>query len=107
MQNSKGFRSALAVGVLTLVFAVGCGGETWDITAAVDDANKTLKENDNKASVACPDEVEGPVGTKFDCTLKGEESGKSTPVKFEIIKDGIDAVDQKDFESALEQVTKS
>jgi hypothetical protein len=105
MKNLRpiGGRHALSVAAVATLFAVGCGGETYDITAAVADTNRTLKEN--KATIDCPSEVDGPVGTKFDCTLKGDESGKTAPVKLEIIKDGIETVDEKAFGSALERVT--
>ena len=59
----------------------GCGGETTDISAAVDDTNKNL---DGAATMACDDEIDGGEGTKFDCTLKGTEGGKTETVQIKI-----------------------
>ena len=84
------------------LFAVGCGGETTDITAAVDDTNKTLKPDG--ASIDCPDTVDGGKGTKFDCTVEGAESGKSEKIQLKVIKDGIAPVSEEKYVAALQSV---
>ncbi|HEX5909752.1 MAG TPA: hypothetical protein VFY44_04610 [Thermoleophilaceae bacterium] len=94
-------RHTLPVLALTAAFAVGCGGETTDISAAVDDTNKNLQ---GAAKLDCADEIDGGEGTKFDCTLKGTKSGKTETVNLKIEKDGIAPVDEKDYVAALQKV---
>ena len=93
-------RHSLSVVALGAFFVVGCGGETTDISAAVDDTNKNL---DGAATMTCDDEIDGGEGTKFDCTLKGK-GGKTETVQIKIIKDGIAPVDEKAYVSSLQKV---
>ena len=86
---------------LTASFAVGCGGETTDISAAVDDTNKNLQ---GAAKLDCADEIDGGEGTEFDCTLKGTKSGKTEKVNLKIEKNGIAPVNEKDYVAALQKV---
>ncbi len=84
------------------LFTAGCGGETTDISAAVDDTNKNLK---GAATLNCDDEIDGGEGTEFDCTLKGAKGGGTETVKIKIIKDGIAPVSEKAYVSSLAKVT--
>ena len=98
-------RYMLSVAGLALVFAVGCGGETTDVSAGTDDFNKELAAEG--ASLDCPKEVDGGEGTEFECTLKGE-SGKTSKVKLKVVKqDGdlaVDIVDQAAFDNSRQEV---
>ena len=94
-------RHTLSLAALTPLLVAGCGGETTDISAAVDDTNKNL---DGTATMACDDEIDGGEGTKFDCTLKGK-GGKTETVQIKIIKDGIAPVSEKAYVASLEKVT--
>jgi hypothetical protein len=101
--SKAGLSSTLSVTAVAALFAVGCGGVTTDITAAVKDTNNNLKGQG--AKMTCPDTVDGDTGTKFDCTLKGTETGESAKVHLKLIKDGIAPVSQQDYVSAVKQVS--
>ena len=94
-------RDSVSLIALAALFAAGCGGETTDISAAVDDTNKNLQ---GAATLTCDDEIDGGEGTEFDCTLKGKGGGTET-VKIKIIKDGIAPVSEKAYVTSLEKVT--
>ncbi len=94
-------RHSLSVLALSGLFVIGCGGETTDISAAVDDTNKNLQ---GAAKLDCADEIDGGEGTEFDCTLKGTKSGKTETVNLKIEKDGIAPVSEKDYVAALQKV---
>jgi len=94
-------RNAISLVAVAPLFAVGCGGETTDISAAVDDTNKNLQ---GAATLSCDDEIDGGEGTKFDCTLKGK-GGKTETVSIKIIKDGIAPVSEKAYVASLQKVT--
>jgi hypothetical protein len=94
-------RHSLSVIALGALFVVGCGGETTDISAAVDDTNKNLQ---GAAKLDCADEIDGGEGTKFDCTIKGTKSGKTEKVNLKIEKNGIAPVSEKDYVAALQKV---
>jgi len=94
-------RHCLPLIAATALIAIGCAGETTDISAAVDDTNKNLQ---GAATLSCDDEIDGGEGTEFDCTLKGK-GGKTATVKLKIIKDGIAPVSEKAYVSSLEKVT--
>ncbi len=94
-------RHALSVVLLAGLFAAGCGGQTTDISAAVDDTNKTL---DGAATLSCPKEIDGGEGTKFDCKLKGK-AGETATVNLKVGKDSIAPVSEKEYVSALGKVT--
>jgi hypothetical protein len=95
--------------VLVLAFAAaGCGGEKSDVSGGVDAINKELTAQN--AKLDCPKQVDGGEGAKFDCTLKGTQTGKSEKVKMKIVKqNGSLAVDFADdraaVQSKLQQVT--
>jgi hypothetical protein len=101
--SKAGLSSTLSVTAVAALFAVGCGGVTTDITAAVKDTNTNLKPNG--VTMTCPDEVDGDTGTKFDCTLKGTKSGKSEKVNLKLIKDGIAPVSEQEYVTALKRVS--
>ncbi len=94
-------RHTLSLAALTPLLVAGCGGETTDISAAVDDTNKNLQ---GAATLDCEDEVDGGEGTEFDCTLKGKKSGESETVKIKIIKNGIAPVNEKAYVASLQKV---
>lgn len=93
-------RHALSLVAIVPLVAVGCGGETTDISAAVDDTNKNLQ---GAATLDCPKEVDGGEGTKFDCTVKGK-GGKTAKVNLKVGKDSIEPVSQKEYEAAVTKV---
>jgi len=95
-------RHTLSLAALTPLLVAGCGGETTDISAAVDDTNKNLQ---GAATLKCDDEIDGGEGTEFDCTLKGDKGGATETVKIKIIKDGIAPVSEKAYVASLEKVT--
>ncbi|MEA2467859.1 MAG: hypothetical protein QOJ57_1985 [Thermoleophilaceae bacterium] len=99
----SGCRRVLSIGAFGALLVVGCGGTTTDITAAVDDTNKSLAQQG--ASISCPDQVDGGDGTEFECTLKGTETGKTAPVKIKIQKDSLAPVSDADYGAALARVT--
>jgi len=94
--------SVVAVSAFTAVFAAGCGGETTDISAAVDATNENLKANG--VTLDCPKEVDGGEGTKVDCTLKGAKSGESAPLQVKVGKDSIVPVDEKKYEETVTRI---
>jgi hypothetical protein len=101
--NLAGWRRTLALFAVVALFVVGCGGTTTDISAAVDDTNNSLKQDN--VTIDCPDEVDGGEGTKFECTLKGTKSGKTEKIEAKVIKDGIAPVDQAGYEEAVARVS--
>ena len=99
-------RYMLSVAGLALVFAVGCGGETTDVSAGTDDFNMELAQEGSK--LECPKEVDGGEGTEFECTLKGK-GGQSEKVKLKVVKQNgdlaVDTVDQAAFDTARQKVS--
>jgi hypothetical protein len=94
----------LSVAGLALVFAVGCGGSTTDVSAGTADFNKELAQEGSKLD--CPKQVDGGEGTEFECTLTGK--GGSEKVKLKVVKqDGdlaVDTADQAAFDTARQKV---
>ena len=95
-------RHTLSLVALAPLFAIGCGGETTDISAAVADTNKNLQ---GAAKLTCPKEIDGGEGTEFECTLKGSKSGKTATVNLKVGKDSIAPVSEKEYVGTLEKVT--
>jgi hypothetical protein len=97
-------RHMLSVAGLALVFAVGCGGETTDVSAGTADFNKELAQEGSKLD--CPKEVDGGEGTEFECTLTGK--GGEEKVKLKVVKQGgdlaVDTADQAAFDTARQKV---
>lgn len=98
-------RHMLSVAGLSLVFAVGCGGEKTDVSAGTEDFNKELSAEGSK--LECPKEVDGGEGTEFECTLSGQ-GGKESKVKLKVVKEGedlaVDVVDRAAFDNARQEV---
>jgi hypothetical protein len=84
------------------VFAIGCGGETTDISAAVEDTNKDLQQLG--VTIDCPDTVDGGTGTEFECTLKGGETGTEKTIKLKTGEDSIEPISQEEYEAAVNEV---
>lgn len=87
-------RSLLLAGlvVLALTAAVGCGGETTDVSESVDNINELYSKR--SVQFDCPDEVDGGKGAEFDCTIKSTETGKKASIKMKVVEqDGALAVD--------------
>jgi N-methylhydantoinase B/oxoprolinase/acetone carboxylase alpha subunit len=90
------------------ILIAGCGGERSNVSGGVDQVNTELAKQG--AKLDCPKEVDGGEGAKFDCTLKGTQTGKSTKVKMKIVKSGGSlAVDfngsAAEVQAAIKQVT--
>jgi hypothetical protein len=100
--NFSGCRGLLATGAVAALLVAGCGGQTTDISAAVDDTNTKLAQDG--ASIDCPNTVDGGEGTEVECTLKGTDSGKTEKVKIKIGKDAIMPANDADYQAALARV---
>lgn len=97
----------LLVPPLLLVVAAGCGGETTDVSEAVDGFNRDLQPLG--VELHCPDEVDGGEGTSFECTMVAVEEDRSESVSFEIVRENdeylVDTADEQEFERAMERLT--
>ncbi|MDQ4142659.1 MAG: hypothetical protein M3198_02780 [Actinomycetota bacterium] len=108
--GSWGVAAGIRLGFIpvALAAAVGCGGETTDISAGVKDANSELAPR--RAELRCPKEVEGGEGTVLSCDLKGTKTGKSTKVAMKVVKEDEDlaldfAGDRAEVQRALRKVS--
>ena len=101
--------SVLAV-VAVAALAVGCGTEKTDVTEGVEQLNSQILAPQG-AELDCPKEVDGGEGETFECTMKATNGDASAPVTMKIVEEdgelAIDIADEKQFDRALEQVTKS
>ena len=93
----------LAVALVSLAAAVGCGGETTDVSQGVDSINKDLGKQ--RLRLACPKSVDGGAGKVFTCTLTNTRNNKSTKMKLKVTKQNgklaVAPVNAKEFPAAL------
>ena len=98
---------SLAVVLVSMVAAFGCGSETTDVSQGVANINKDLL-NGQGVQLDCPKEVEGAEGTVFTCTLTNRRNKQKTKMRMKVTKQGEDlAVDinsEKEFERALQKI---
>ena len=107
MERLTRMRSLLAMALVVVGVAAGCGGETTDVSGGVKDLNNDLKGQG--AELDCPKEVDGGEGTEFECTLKATEGDTSEKVDLKVDKEGddlvVNVVDRAKFDAALQKVT--
>jgi len=96
----------LAVALVSLATAAGCGGETTDVSQGVDSINKDLTKQ--RLRLACPKSVNGGAGTVFTCTLTNTRNNKSTKMKLKVTKQNgklaVAPVNGKEFPAALQRI---
>jgi hypothetical protein len=96
----------LAVVLVSLATAVGCGGETTDVSQGVDSINKDLAKQ--RLRLACPKSVNGSAGKVFTCTLTNTRNSKSTKMRLKVAKQNgklaVAPVNGKEFPAALQRI---
>jgi hypothetical protein len=96
----------LAVALVSLVTAAGCGGETTDVSQGVDSINKDLAKQ--RLRLACPKTVKGGAGKVFTCTLTNTRNSKSTKMTLKVAKQNgklaVAPVNGKEFPAALQRI---
>ena len=96
----------LAVALVSLATAVGCGGETTDVSQGVDSINKDLAKQHLR--IACPKSVDGGAGKVFTCTLTNTRNSKSTKLRLKVTKQNgklaVAPVNSKEFPAALQRI---
>jgi len=106
--KSEVFRGGgLAVALVSMAVAVGCGGEKTDVSQGVDNINKDLL-NGQHVQLGCPKEIDGGEGAVFTCTLTNTRNKKSTKLKMKVTKQNgelaVDINSEKEFQKALERI---
>jgi hypothetical protein len=108
MDRLRRIGAALALACAAAVVAVGCGGETTDVSGGVENLNKQLTDQGIAAQLDCPDEVDGGEGTEFECTLKSEDGSTEEKVDLKVEKENdklvVDVTDQAAWTQALQKV---
>jgi hypothetical protein len=96
----------LAVALVSLANAAGCGGETTDVSQGVDSINKDLAKQ--RLRLACPKSVNGGAGKVFPCTLTNTRNSKSTKMRLKVAKQNgklaVAPVNGKEFPAALQRI---
>jgi hypothetical protein len=86
--------------------ALGCGGETTDVSQGVDSINNDLSKQHLR--LTCPKSVNGGAGKVFPCTLTNTRTGKKTTMRLKVAKQNgklaVAPVDAKEFPSAVKRV---
>jgi hypothetical protein len=104
--KARWWSGGLAVGVVSMATAVGCGGETTDVSQGVTSINKDLAKQ--RLRLACPKSVDGGAGKVFTCTLTNTRTGKSTKMRLKVAKQNgklaVAPVDGKEFPKAVQRV---
>jgi hypothetical protein len=108
MDRLRRIGAALAIACVAAVVAVGCGGETTNVSGGVENLNKQLSDQGIAAQLDCPDEVDGGEGTEFECTLKSEDGGTEEKVDLKVEKENdklvVDVTDQAAWTQSLQKV---
>ena len=93
-----------AFAALLVIGAAGCGGDKLDTTEAVESFNTQLQAFEVKLD--CPDTVKKDV-TEIECTVQGNKTGKTAPVKLAVAGEKEKTVTPKDdaaVQRAVEEV---
>jgi hypothetical protein len=89
------------------VAAVGCGGETTDVSKGVANINKDLL-NAQGVRLDCPKTVDGGAGTVFTCTIRNTRTKRSAKLRMKVAKQNdqlaVDIANEKEFRSALQKI---
>jgi hypothetical protein len=96
----------LAVALVSLATAAGCGGETTDVSQGVASINRDLAKQ--RLRLACPKTVNGGAGKVFTCTLTNTRNSKSTKMMLKVAKQNgklaVAPVNGKEFPAALQRI---
>ena len=95
-----------AFAVLVVIGAAGCGGDKLDTTEAVESFNTQFKAFEVKLD--CPDTIDKDV-TEVDCTIQGDKTGKTAPVKLAVAGEKEKTLTPKDdaaLQRAVEEVVR-
>jgi hypothetical protein len=97
---------SLAVALVSTAAAIGCGGETTDVSQGVASINRDLAKQ--RLRLACPKSVNGGAGKVFTCTLTNTRTGKKTPMRLKVAKQNgklaVAPVDGREFPRAVQRV---
>jgi hypothetical protein len=102
-----GWRSGgIALALVSTATAMGCGGETTDVSRVVATFNKDLAPRHLR--LACPKSIDGGAGAVFTCTLTNTRNQKRTKMRFKVAKQNgklaVAPVNSKEFPSAVQRV---
>ena len=95
-----------AFAALLVIGAAGCGGDKLDTTEAVESFNTQFKAFEVKLD--CPDTIDKDV-TEVDCTIQGDKTGKTAPVKLAVAGEKEKTLTPKDdaaLQRAVEEVVR-
>jgi hypothetical protein len=104
--KARWWSGALAVGLVSTATAIGCGGETTDVSQGVVSINKDLARQHLR--LGCPKSVDGGAGKVFTCTLTNTRTGKKTTMRLKVAKQNgklaVAPADGKEFPRAVQRV---